>query len=153
MPHPGVYQASIDPINRVITPEGSQGLGAFSLRASVPSPVIHVLCVNTDEAELEPIVYAAWDTAPPLDELTWPAQAPHRTNSTVFDDIFGWGLSSFRKPPLRAPIFARYPPDYETILNHTVDPIVGYGTHDGIYLLGKAGPEIGADIYTLCSIR
>lgn len=114
---------------------------------------MHVLCVNTDSTELEPIVYSSWDTAPPLNESSWPAQAPHITNTTVFDDLFGWGYSSVRKPPLRAPIFAKLPPEYQTLLNHTVDPIVGYGTHDGIYLLGRAPVSIGADLYTLCSIR
>lgn len=149
MPHPGVVTASKDPINNLGSPEGSQGLGAFSLRASVPSPAVYVLCVNATQAELQPLVYADWPDAPEMDPLSWPAQAPSETNSSVFDELFGWGPGQLRDPPLKAPIFAKRPIDYNTILNNSAL----YGDHDGIYLLGKTGPEIGSDVYALCSLR
>jgi len=111
MPHPGVLQASLDPINQVVTPEGDQGLGVFNLVASVPSPVVHVLCVNATGEELVPLVYDQWEFAAQMDPLTWPAQAPATSNSSVFDDLFGWGPYQGRLSPLTAPIFARLPAD------------------------------------------
>lgn len=111
MPHPGLLQASLDPINHVVTPEGDQGLGVFNLRASVPSPVVHVLCVNASEEELGPLVYDLWEYSQLLNASSWPAQAPTESNSSVFDDLFGWGPDQGRATPLQPPIFPRLPAD------------------------------------------
>lgn len=37
-----------------------QGLGEYSIQASVPSPGVNVLCANMSSAEMAPMVYATW---------------------------------------------------------------------------------------------
>lgn len=69
---------------------------------------------------------------PPADE--W-------TNTTVVDDIFGWGTETNRS----APMFQMYPTDYNTIGNFTT----GGTLANAGYLLGK---NAGMDNYTLCQM-
>ena len=61
-------------------------------------------------------------------------------NTTVFDDLFGFGAKYNRTPP----IFPKLPMPYNTLLNSTAQPL------DSIYLLAGA-PENSS--YTLCSLR
>ena len=42
MPHPGVALAAIDPANHIPQPDELNGLGIYSIRASVPSPFVNV---------------------------------------------------------------------------------------------------------------
>ena len=146
MPHSGVFQAARDQRNDIIQPEELDGLGIYSLHASVPSPVVHVLCANMNETELAPIVYETWPNAElPIDLNSWQnsIQAKTTTNKTVVDDLFGWYDNGGHSP-----VFAKYPLPFNTIMNHTYFP---YG-RDSIYLLGSSGLDNGST-YVLCSIK
>lgn len=94
MPHAGVFSAAHDPKNGILQPEDLAGLGEYSLRASVVSPSVNVLCVNMDEAELEPLVLTLWPNG-----TTWLQPGKLYPNSTVVDDIFEWGATYDRQPP------------------------------------------------------
>ncbi|GME47110.1 hypothetical protein GTA08_BOTSDO00445 [Neofusicoccum parvum] len=147
MPHAGVLSASKDERNEILQPEELGGLGAYTLTASVPSPVIHVLCANMNRSELAPIVYTAWNYSEELDAPTWPEQidflsANSSVNSTVVDDLFGWG-----KNGQTAPIFSRFPAEYNTVLNQTFF----YG-RESIYLLGRDG-DSDVERYSVCQLK
>ncbi|KAF4535796.1 uncharacterized protein LTHEOB_12533 [Lasiodiplodia theobromae] len=147
MPHAGVMSAATDERNEIMQPSELGGLGAYNLEASVPSPVIHVLCANMNRSELAPLVYTAWNNSEKLDAPTWPDQISNLTsaesiNKTVVDDIFGW-----RKNGQNAPIFSRFPSTYNTVLNQTFF----YG-RESIYLLGRDGDE-DVERYSLCQMK
>ncbi|KAF1852112.1 uncharacterized protein K460DRAFT_373966 [Cucurbitaria berberidis CBS 394.84] len=151
MPHSGVFAAARDQRNGILQPEKLNSEGTYSLRASVPSPVMNVLCANMNENELKPIVYDTWN-----DELvnitTWQTlwNNATTTNKTKVDDIFGWNNKERINYP---PVFARYPKPFNTIMNHTSYP---WG-RAAIYLLGQGGPAddgINATgTYVLCKIH
>jgi len=103
------------------------GLGIYSLHASVPSPAINVLCVNMDEEELTPMIKVE---DPP--------------KKTKVDSIFGWNLddASDKQSP---PVFPNLPLEYNTVLNHT-----GQYGRKAIYLLGRGAPGYA---YNLCAIK
>lgn len=153
MPHSGVFQAARDARNDILQPEELNSEGNYFLRASVPSPVMHVLCANMKEGELNPIVYDKWPDADPVDINTWGKQMGNATttNKTVVDDIFGWT----KKDPMMVdypPVFAKLPMPFNTILNHTS---YGWG-RDSIYLLGQGGKDTRSDktgTFFLCQIR
>lgn len=113
MPHAGVYATATDPINGILQPNELLGLGEYSIRASVVSPVINVLCANMNHEELAPLVYTEWphalteeteipnqvrgqagwtDAIPPISDTEW-------FNRTVVDDLFKWGEEYNRRPP------------------------------------------------------
>ncbi|KAL8803974.1 MAG: hypothetical protein Q9182_002846 [Xanthomendoza sp. 2 TL-2023] len=146
MPHAGVFAATRDPINNIMQPQDLNGLGEYIVQASVPSPVTNVLCATMRKKELEPMVYTEWPRIKgSATNLTgWPKdfaipQWPGWLNSTPVDDLFGFGEKYGR----RHPVFAKYPIDYNTILNHT-----GWFT-DSIYILASSSPED----FALCSLR
>ncbi|ORX99294.1 hypothetical protein BCR34DRAFT_606666 [Clohesyomyces aquaticus] len=151
-PHSGMFQAARDARNGILQPEdlksgGVQGM--YTLRGSVPSPVMHVLCANMKAEELKPIVYAEWDGKPYVNITTWTKQMNNATTneSTVVDDIFGWT----KKSPTGVdypPVFAKLPQPFNTIMNHTS---LAWG-RESIYLLGRAPPEQGEE-YVLCQIK
>ncbi|OCL08619.1 hypothetical protein AOQ84DRAFT_37209 [Glonium stellatum] len=145
MPHSGIFQAARDPRNDIIQPEELDGLGIYSLHASIPSPVIHVLCANMNRTELAPIVYEAWpDAELPVNLSSWNSiTTKTTTNKTVVDDLFGWYNNGGH-----APVFAKYPLPFNTIMNHTFYP---WG-RDAIYMLGSGDPANGEN-YVLCSIK
>ncbi|KAG7147544.1 hypothetical protein HYQ46_003599 [Verticillium longisporum] len=67
MPHPGVYEAAINPVNAILQPDDLSDVGEYTIRASVVSPSVNVLCVNMEEKELAPLIYTTWpnaDTSP-----------------------------------------------------------------------------------------
>lgn len=150
MPHSGVFAAARDQRNGILQPEELNSEGTYSLRASVPSPVMHVLCANMNKDELKPIIYDEWN-----DELvnitTWQTLVNNATttNKTEVDDIFGWNDGQIFNYP---PVFAKYPKPFNTIMNHTSYP---WG-RAAIYLLGQGGPaDDGTDAtgtYVLCKI-
>lgn len=123
MPHPGVYAAATDPINRILQPNDLSGVGEYQIRATVVSPVVNTLCVNISPHELEPLVYTTWpdakkktseipgqfmadqawmDYIPIADENTW-------LNRTAVDDIFRWGPKYGRRPPIFPMVSQLYP--------------------------------------------
>ncbi|KAF2792545.1 hypothetical protein K505DRAFT_307491 [Melanomma pulvis-pyrius CBS 109.77] len=153
MPHSGVFQAARDARNGILQPEELNSEGNYFLRASVPSPVMHVLCANMKKEELEPIVYDEWPDTGPVDINTWGKQSGNATttNKTVVDDLFGWT----KKDPTMVdypPVFAKLPMPFNTILNHTS---LAWG-RDSIYLLGQGGKDTRSDktgVFFLCQIR
>ncbi|KAI5927077.1 hypothetical protein F4810DRAFT_429307 [Camillea tinctor] len=154
VPHPGVYTAATDPKNEILQPSDLMGVGEYSIRASVVSPVVNVMCVNMKPEELAPLVYTQWPFA--RNQTTeipgqrigaddWfddvPVFAPTEwLNRTAADDVFRWGEKYGRRPP----VFQMYPIDYNMITNTSV----WYG--DAIYILAKS-PHI--DDYTVCELR
>ncbi|KAK5146118.1 hypothetical protein LTR04_001116, partial [Oleoguttula sp. CCFEE 6159] len=142
MPHAGVFQAARDGINGIIQPEKLDGLGVYSLRASAPSPIVNVLCVNMNQDELAPIVYETWpDAVTPVNTSTWPSQAPYAMNKTVVDDVFGWRNDTMHPPPT----FPKYPIKYNTIQNFSAS----WGP-SSIYILGAG---VIPNEYFLCSLK
>jgi len=156
MPHPGVIQAAIDAKNNIMQPADLEGLGSYNIRASVPSPVVHVLCVTMNKTTLKPFVRDLWDDA--KNASLRRQQLDHTDpylGGTDFDDVFQWGTAygSAKWPP----IFDSLPLDFNTIINDTAPP-VQYG-RDSIYLLGKGGlvdsgknPTNGQN-YALCQLK
>ncbi|KAI0407713.1 hypothetical protein F4802DRAFT_595107 [Xylaria palmicola] len=152
MPHAGVYSAATDPINYILQPNELQGLGEYSIKASVVSPVVNVMCVNMNEEELAPLVYTTWPNARTnstavlgqrIGANDWYQDiSPEWYNRTVVDDIFKWnGQPDNQRPP---PAFQLYPNDYNMITNKSV------AFSDPLYILAKSGAL--AD-YTLCELR
>jgi hypothetical protein len=118
MPHAGVYAAARDPRNNIMQPDELDGVGGYSVRASVVSPAVNVLCVNMAEDELAPLVYTEWPNANltnstqipgqkiPTDADNWTNDIPTAgsngtwLNSTVVDEVFRWGEKYARRPPV-----------------------------------------------------
>ena len=160
MPHPGVVLAAVDPANQIPQPEELNGLGIYSIRASVPSPFVNVLCaMGMSSDQLKPLIWETWDDANKFDASNWPAQLDYGDrdlylNSTPFDDIFLWGedYGNFRWPP----VFPILPTDYNTIINDTIGvPLWG---RTAVYVLAKGGDvdAIGTpteDNYALCQLQ
>ncbi|PSK34509.1 60S ribosomal protein L7 [Elsinoe australis] len=149
-PHAGVYQAARDPNNGILQPQELDGLGLYGVRASVASPVMNVLCIQTpNKADLDPLVYETWPAAGNFSQFNstiWPAQIANITssnfnNATALDKYFRWGNAT--EELLARPIFARYPIKHDTLLNHTQ---AVYG-RDAIYLLGQ-----GVGEYVICEL-
>jgi hypothetical protein len=112
MPHAGVFYAAHDARNGILQPADLAGLGEYSVRASVVSPSVNVLCVNMMETELTPLIYESFpyaitnnseDLFQNLDGILGQVQLePDKPyfNSTVVDDIFEWGANYSRLPPI-----------------------------------------------------
>ena len=161
MPHPGVTLAAVDPANHIPQPDELNGLGIYSIRASVPSPFVNVLCaMGMSKSELKPLIYESWDNATRFDASNWPAQLGETVydypylGGTPFDDIFLWGekYGTSNWPP----VFPKLPKDYNTIINDTSG--VALWGRTAIYVLGKGGDvdAIGTpteDNYALCQLQ
>jgi hypothetical protein len=151
MPHANVFSAAHDPKNGILQPEDLAGLGEYSIRASVVSPSVNVLCVNMDQTELKPLVYILFPNPIPHGSDI-PGQQPgyqegvqllpgkSYLNSTVVDDIFEWGATYGRQPP----IFPTLPLDFNSLVNITVPD------SDSIYMLIKSST---IQNYTMCQVR
>ncbi|KAM4065895.1 putative mcm2 3 5 family protein [Hirsutella rhossiliensis] len=157
MPHPGVYAAATSRTNGILQPDDLDSMGEYSIRASVVSPTINVMCVNMSRDELAPLVYTEWprsrtrttgvgNQTKGLDD--WAGDVPRFVegprarylNRTVVDDIFRWGPKYERWPPA----FQFYPADYNLAINAS-----GYKS-DALYLLAK---RVNMTSYTLCETR
>lgn len=107
MPHSGVVDAAFDPYNNIIQPKDLDGQGIYRIRASVPSPVVHVTCAMLSKDDLRPVVAALSNHSLPegmvVPELN--ISDPYR-GGTSLDNIFGWGPSYGE---------SRWPPVYETL--------------------------------------
>jgi hypothetical protein len=160
MPHAGVIGAARNSTNGIMQPEDLDGLGVYSIHASVPSPVVHVTCAMLTKDYLQPVVYDLENYTLPggLDVPKFNKTDPYR-GGTSLDEIFGWGSSygPFAWPP----VFTKLPLGYNTIINDTL--AVPYG-RDAIYLLGNStiestpgailsDPPVDTFIYPLCQIR
>ncbi|KAF1944188.1 hypothetical protein EJ02DRAFT_341468 [Clathrospora elynae] len=154
MPHAGVFTAARDQRNGIMQPEELNSEGTYSIRASVPSPVMNVLCANLNEEELKPLVYDTWNDDF-VNITTWgnlPGIRDNATtdNKTLVDEIFGWNDGTSLNSP---PVFAKYPMPFNTLLNHTS---FQWG-RPAIYLLGHGGPADdgtdGTGTYAVCKIH
>ncbi|KAI6853973.1 hypothetical protein KC323_g9054 [Hortaea werneckii] len=157
LPHPSVIGAALGD-KSIMQPAELGGLGSYHIRASVVSPVVHVLCVTMDEKMLTPFVYEKWDNVTiPVDTGSWPTQLAYTDpylGGTDFDDIFQWGpnYGLYKYPP----VFSKLPIDYNTIMNDTNG--MPYG-RDSIYILGKGGDvdsngnPTNKDNYALCQLK
>ncbi|RYP63154.1 hypothetical protein DL770_009446 [Monosporascus sp. CRB-9-2] len=155
MPHPGVYSAATDPINGILQPSDLENLGGYSIRASVVSPSLNVMCVNMSPSELAPLIYE-WpnarneETDVPGQKIgldDWRTDIPiaregEWLNRTVVDNIFQWGPDYDRLPP----VFQLYPIPHNMIVNTSVI------NSTAIYILMKPNfPDL--DDFTLCELR
>jgi hypothetical protein len=160
MPHTGVMDSARDPVNGIIQPEDLDGQGNYRVRASVPSPVIHVTCAMLSKEDLRPVILSLPNSTMPEDTtaLTSNTSSVHRGGSSI-DDIFGWGTSygDYNWPP----IFPKLPLGHNTIVNDTAHMLYG---RDSIYLLGNSTKEFDAAaipsgtpsdnfIYPLCQLK
>jgi hypothetical protein len=150
MPHVGVVGAAMDPINKIMQPVDLDGQGNYSIHASVPSPVVHVLCAMLSKADLAPLVLQK-DPSTGTPGLPEPyiLSDPH-LGGTPLDSLFGWGPSygAYSWPP----VFPKLPLGYNTIINDTLDihtslPIP-YG-REAIYLLGNSTVELEPGAFAL----
>ena len=142
-PHAGVVTAARDPSNNISQPEDFDGVGRYTIDASVVSPVLHSLCATVSEEQIAPLVFSTWDmTEEPLNQTTWPAQLKFSESrpspylgGTELDDIFKWGekYGDYAWPP----VFMKLPEDYNTLVNGTGNGGLQYG-RSSVYVLGKA---------------
>ncbi|KAH9208642.1 hypothetical protein DL95DRAFT_373071 [Leptodontidium sp. 2 PMI_412] len=157
MPHAGIFDAARAPKNGILQPEELAGVGEYAIEASVVSPSLNVLCVNLNKTELSPLIYTEFPTAITTNTSGIPGQkqaydgyakdvqfipGKEYLNSTVVDDIFEWGPTYGRQPP----VFPMFPIQYNSLTNITV------ANSDSIYMLIKA-PDASTPDYTLCQMR
>ena len=123
-------------------------MGQYDIEASVPSPVVNVLCASVLEKEIAPLVYNEWPNrnATGFNSSLWPncpdiPKGPGWHNSTVVDDLFGFGVAKYNRIP---PIFPKLPLAYNIILNDTGN----YDYTDAIYMLATSPTSD----YMLCSL-
>jgi hypothetical protein len=163
-PHTGITTAAKNPSNDVMQPEDLDGVGRYTINASVVSPVLHSLCATVSEEHLAPLIFEKWNaTEEPLNHTNWPDQlefseahpSPY-LGGTVLDDIFEWGkkYGDFAWPP----VFMKLPKDYNTIVNGTGGTGQQYG-RSSIYVLGKSHSTdvqkqvLGGLDYFLCQLQ
>jgi hypothetical protein len=159
MPHAGVFAAARDPGNGILQPEELDSEGTYTLEASVPTPVMKVLCANLNREELAPLVFQTW-TDEVVNATTWTpeklmARATTR-NNTVVDDIFGWTKEDNETMLDYPPVFSKFPLPFNTILNNTS----GFWGRPAIYIMGAggapiegyAGPDM-TDVYSVCKVE
>lgn len=126
-----------------------KGLGRYYVQASVPSPVINVMCANMSREELTPMVFTEWPSeysngtnATSLNVTGWPNDydltTPSSLRRTAVDKLFGFDDDETH------PIFSKIPQPYNTVLN-----ISTFYGHNSIYLLATSKN----DTYTMCSMR
>ena len=171
MPHAGITAAAKDPKNEIVQSAEFGNVGEYSLKASVVSSAVNVLCANVNEIEIAPLIYVTWPYATILISKDKPTQklaladyandvqllpGESYLNSTVVDDIFEWGLKYHRQPPVFPmvnhtlwssvpPKTCQFPIEYNSIAN------VMMSNSDAIYLLIKASDALTSD-YTLCKL-
>ncbi|KAL1960381.1 hypothetical protein VTO42DRAFT_8341 [Malbranchea cinnamomea] len=151
MPHAGVWAAAVNPVNKLRSPGAFGGQGEYNISASVPSPVVNVLCVGMTEDELEPIIYAKWPYAQDFNASQWnsgggPPNIPRPdewNNKTVVDDLFGFGPGT----AIKTPFFPKLPEEFNTLINVTGD----YPAD--IYLLGASPKYIADPPYVFCALK
>lgn len=159
MPHAGVFAAARDQRNGILQPEELDSEGSYTLDASVPSPVMKVLCANLNRDELAPLVFETW-TDEVVNATTWTqdklmAKATTR-NKTVVDDIFGWTKEDNETMLDYPPVFSRFPLPFNTILNHSS----AFWGRPAIYIMGAGGAPLGGytgpnmtDVYSVCKVE
>jgi hypothetical protein len=151
MPHIGVANAVRDQRNSMPQSDTSGSVRAYSLWASVPSPVMKVLCTNLNATELAPIVYDTWNSEQ-VNASTWYDLGLDTTtsNRTVVDDLFGWNKKTETQVD-HPPVFPQYPMPLKTFLSSV------RGRRAAIYLLGQGAPKYDGknhtSEYSLCKLE
>lgn len=56
MPHAGIFKAVRDPTNHILQPDDLQGAGEYVVQASLPAPIVNILCVGLSAEEMSPMV-------------------------------------------------------------------------------------------------
>ncbi|KAM9879217.1 hypothetical protein VDGL01_06652 [Verticillium dahliae] len=181
MPHPGVYEAAINPVNAILQPDDLSDVGEYTIRASVVSPSVNVLCVNMEETELAPLIYTTWpnaDTSPTgvgdqrIGSDNWRDDVPNMAkdewlNRTVVDEIFKWGPEYKRRPPVfqlvsRLPhVLSRiscaddpqYPADFNMVANATHAAPASEWDQPARDALYLLAKSNALESYTLCELR
>lgn len=152
MPHAGVFSAARYGENDIMQPEELNSEGTYSLRASVPSPVMNVLCANVNETELKPIVYDLWPNNETVTGTNWVKEGIQAnattSNTTVLDKLFGWSKKDNKTFNDYPPVFPRLPLPFNTVMNHSS---VSWG-RESIYLLG-AGANALNGTYMVCKLH
>ncbi|KAI5306088.1 hypothetical protein KEM56_002260 [Ascosphaera pollenicola] len=159
-PHVAVFDAAVDPANKIRQPTFFENSSTFDLEAAVASPILDVLCAGVSEDELSPLVYHTWPNqkfnasefahstyAEVANEVYGSDNARNLTNSTVIDSIYGWGDSSHDE--LR-PVFGTFPMPDQTLIN-----IFHYGLV-GAYVLVGVPEELTQGMgspYLLCKMK
>lgn len=154
--HQGVYTASVDKsTNHILQPSDLDGIGSYNVTGSVISPAANMLCVNMSPEELQPLVYTAWPDANRTNtgvgdqykasNSDWYTEVPVLSsdewlNSTVVDDIFGWGEKYHRRPP----VFELYPYDNNLYANDSMP------SGASVYFIAKSRFMSN---YTVCELR
>lgn len=122
-----MYDAATNPVNKILQPNDLSGVGEYAIRASVVSPAINVMCVNMNEEEMAPLIYTKWENSQTnatgvgnqtIGWAGWEGEVPHPEedewlNRTTVDDIFRWG-----------PTYGRRPPVFQLVRVYAVDPKV-----------------------------
>jgi hypothetical protein len=153
MPHIGIYNAVHDQRNVMPQSDTPNSVREYSLWASVPSPVMNVLCTTLNATELAPIIYETWNSEQ-VNVSTWKHLRLDAItkNRTVVDGLFGWTKkmdTGIDYPP----VFPRYPAPFNTILDDS--PLDEGRTK--IYLLGQGGLKLdetnSAGEYPLCKLE
>ena len=111
------------------------------------------------EDELAPIVFSKWPgvNSKLVNATSWPTEflsmiptvsSSEWLNTTVVDDLFGFGRKYGRRPPL----FSLLPEPFNTVINFTSWPVYS----DSFYVLTAAPSSnlsIPSSTYMLCSMR
>lgn len=177
----GVYEAAINPVNAILQPDDLSDVGEYTIRASVVSPSVNVLCVNMEETELAPLIYTTWpnaDTSPTgvgdqrIGSDNWRDDVPNMAkdewlNRTVVDEIFKWGPEYKRRPPVfqlvsRLPhVLSRiscaddpqYPADFNMVANATHAAPASEWDQPARDALYLLAKSNALESYTLCELR
>lgn len=139
MPHVGVADAAMDPTNQILQPKNLDGKGLYHVHASVPSPVVNVLCAMLSESDVRPLI----------DKHSHALPDPYLGKISLLHKLFKWGESygDYIWPPT----FTKLPPEHNTIINETRNMTYG---REATYLLGNAAMTTDTREYhfPLCQI-
>ncbi|KAL6703897.1 hypothetical protein ACN47E_008933 [Coniothyrium glycines] len=156
VPHRGVPEA-VRTSRNILQQDDLSNAGSYTVSAEVASPAINALCVNANQSDLEPIIYASWPNARKFENISdinryWPIESfqdsnTNMNNHTALDDIFGWKDEDVDRDHAR-PVFFKFPIGGNTIANHSS---TAAGRAE-VYLLSKH-PQNQADDYLICSLK
>ena len=134
MSHSDLFNAVREPANHIPQPQELQGQGQYEVVASIPAPMLNILCVSMTKEELKPFIYSSSEEGP-------------RNNMPVtsVDQLFNFGVGSGQQP---APQFIKIPIPLNTVYNATE----GFGTN-AVYLLATPPDTISVDYHILCSLK
>lgn len=151
LPHNAVSSAAMAPINNLLQADDLDGLGIYRIKASVPSPVVNILCATLSQDDLWPVVESLWDQPAVNGRIrSAPNISDPYLGGTPLDDIYRWGerYGHFNWPPL----FRDLPKEHEILTNDTRGLFYG---RSSVYLLGSSSARLpsGDLAYPLCQMQ